>query len=210
MSTSKQIKLFFVIILFFLCCSVSSCVAENLAEKANVSKPFPELMKYPPYFKERDALTWENIKQELQHRIRFITGRRPEAPYIFCHKFQRRITKAVDRAANDGKLTFTKIDNEFLFGKDEEEIGKIQSPAPNLVNHRCNYHSYGDISRGCVIYCDFHGMDFESDFYKAHQKELETSRPAIIASDIAEIIIFLPTLVMPLILIFVFRRKPKV
>ena len=56
------------------------------------------------------------------------------------------------------------------------------------------------------MYCDAHGVDFESEFYKKHKKELEASRALVTASDIAEIIFFIPTLVFPIIAFILLRK----
>lgn len=202
-----------VLALFCLSVNLVFAVGPNVASGSQktedvIQDALPASMLYPSDFKSHDYLLWSNIKEELQHRIKFITGRHPVKLYSFCHKFQRRISKAIDRAAQENELTFSEIDNELLFGENSE-ITKIITPQPTLRLKICNYHSYGDITKGCILYCDAHGVDFESDFYKEHKKELEASRPAIIASDIAELIVFSPILIFPLLAVFLIIRNKK-
>lgn len=186
----------------------STIATDSQTTESAARSPFPQSMLYPSAFKSHDYLLWSNIKEELHHKIRFLRGRHPVLLYSFCHKFQRRIANAINRAAQNNELTFTEIDNELLFGENSE-ITNIITPQPTLRLKTCNYHSYGDITKGCVLYCDAHGVDFESDFYKQHKKELEASRPVVIASDIAELILFSPILIFPLVAFFLLLRNKK-
>ncbi len=187
--------------------SVSSPIT-NINQSSNASEAFPADLLYPKYFKSHDLLLWENIKQDLLFKLRFLFGRRFAQPYTFCHKFQRRMIRAVDRAINEGKVDITKVDNKLLF-EENPDINKIISPQPKLLNSSCVYHSLGDIRKGCVLYCEYHGMDFESDFYIDHKKELEAAKPFITSEDIAELIIFLPSVILMIIVLLFLPDKKK-
>lgn len=203
--SSKKLVIASLLFAFFLI-SFGYAEPEPVTEKVSA---FPQTMLYPTVFKSEDLLTWDNIKSELSHRIKFVLGKRSIRPYIICHKYQRLISRATDRyAKNSGELPFSVIDNKLLFSKNSD-FRKVISNPPSLRNTVCSYHSFGDINKGCVIYCDAHGVDYESEFYKKHKKELEISRPLIIASDIAELIFFSPTLVFPLLAFFLIRRQRK-
>ena len=212
-------KKWFFIVVFFVCILFSERLyADNAASVSNsitdinrsstASETFPADLLYPKYFKSHDLLLWENIKQDLMFKLRFLVGRRFAQPYTFCHKFQRRITRAVDRAVNEGKVDITKIDNKLLF-EENQVIDKILTPQPKLLNSSCVYHSFGDIRKGCVLYCEYHGMDFESDFYIDHKKELEAAKPFITSEDIAELIIFLPSVILMIIVLLFLPDKKK-
>ena len=180
-----------------------------VASPTQSSETFPKELLYPEYFKINDMLLWENIRKELIFKMRFFTGRRPQKEYTSCHKFQRRISRAIDRASSESKLTFTIVDNNLLFGKDSG-FEKILSPQPTLSNKsHCNYHSFGDISKGCVLYCDYHGIDFESDFYKQNKSKLEIYKPLILPEDVAELIIFLPSILVLMVILFLLKPKKK-
>jgi hypothetical protein len=209
----------FFIIAFFVCILFSERLyADNAASVSNsitdinrsstASETFPEDLLYPKYFKSHDLLLWENIKRDLLFKLRFLLGRRFAQPYTFCHKFQRRITRAVDRAINEGKVDITKIDNKLLF-EENEDINKIISPLPKLLNSSCVYHSFGDIRNIEHSLYEYHGMDFESDFYIEHKKELEASKPFITSEDIAELIIFLPSVILLIIVLLFLPDKKK-
>ena len=205
---SKRLNLAILLFLATLVFVSNDLLAEETASASPTlsQETFPKELLYPEYFKVNDMLLWENIRKELIFKMRFFTGKHPQKEYISCHKFQRRISRAIDRASSEGKLSFSIVDNKLLFGKDSG-FEKILSPQPNLSNKsRCNYHSFGDISKGCVLYCDYHGIDFESDFYKQNKSKLEIYRPLIIPEDIAELIIFSPSI---LVLIIIFSLLPK-
>ena len=204
----KNLNLFFIFSVFFLFFTINNLQAEeatNIASNLSINNSLPNELIYPEYFKVHDSLLWENIRKELVFKLNFLTGKRPVKDYISCHKFQRRISRAVDRTASEGNLFFDVVDNKLLFGKDSG-FEKILSPQPTLRFKKCNYHSIGNIKEGCVLYCDYHGMDFESYFYKQHKEELECSKPIIIAEDIAELILFLPFL---LVLVIIYFLLPK-
>ena len=205
----NSINLNLVSILFiFVCFLVTNCLsAEPIASNSN-SISLPQELLYPEYFKIHDMILWENIKKELIFKFRFLTGRHPQKDYLFCHKFQKRISRAIDRAASENQLFFNVVDNKLLFDKDSG-FDKILSPQSSRQNNKCNYHSFGDISKGCVIYCDYHGIDFESDFYKNHKKELEASKPLIIPEDIADFIIFTPSLLILIIIYFLLKKETR-
>lgn len=202
-SINKNYFLVYVCLLF--CFEVLPGVYGEIDANSQKIASFPDAMLYPSFFKSEDLLLWDNIKAELEHRIKFLKGRRPVKLYSVCHKYQRLICRAVDRASADNSLPFSTIDNNLLFVKNSP-LTKILSPQPSLKIKGCNYHSFGDISKGCVMYCDAHGVDFESEFYKKHKKELEASRALVTASDIAEIIFFIPTLVFPIIAFILLRK----
>ena len=107
------------------------------------------------------------------------------------------------------KLPFDIVDNKLLFDKNSN-FDKIISPQPTLSNNNCNYHSLGDINHGCVLYCDYHGIDFDSDFYKQNKSKLEISKPLILPEDIADIIIFLPSLLVLIIIYFLLPKRKKI
>ena len=52
-------------------------------------------------------------------------------------------------------------------------------------------------------------MDFESDFYIEHKKELEAAKPFITSEDIAELIIFLPSVILLIIVLLFLPDKKK-
>lgn len=167
---------------------------------------FPSNLIYAEYFKNRDKLTWKNIKDCLNFKLMYLKGRRPKPEYTFCHIFQRRTYRAIDRFSKENQLPVKEIDNDFLFGKDSE-INKILTPQKQK-DSKCVYHSFGDLTKGCVMYCDYHGVDFESDFFKEHKKEFEASQPYINSDDIAELILFSPTLIfLAFIIILVIPKK---
>ncbi len=211
MKLIKSFNLVFAILLFFSLFLFSKLQAQNLAtNSANVTlENIPQELLYPEYFKQHDMLLWENIHKELIFKIRFLTGRHPQKDYISCHKFQRRISRAIDRAASENKLTFSVVDNKLLFDKDSG-FENILSPQPTLSNKSCNYHSLGDISKGCVLYCDYHGIDFESNFFKQNRSKLEIYKPLILPEDIAELIIFSPSIIILIVILFLFPKKKKI
>lgn len=211
MKLIKRFNLVFAVLLFFSLLLFSQLQAQNLAtNSANITlENIPKELLYPEYFKLHDMLLWENIHKELIFKIRFFTGRRPQKDYISCHKFQRRISRAIDRAASENKLTFSVVDNKLLFDKDSG-FEKILSPQPNLSNKSCNYHSLGDINKGCVLYCDYHGIDFESNFFKQNRSKLEIYKPLILPEDIAEFIIFSPSIIILIIILFLLTKKKKI
>ncbi len=211
MKLIKRFNLVFSVLLFFSLFLFSKLQAQNLAtNSANVTlENIPQELLYPEYFKQHDMLLWENIHKELIFKIRFLTGRHPQKDYISCHKFQRRISRAIDRAASENKLTFSVVDNKLLFDKDSG-FENILSPQPTLSNKSCNYHSLGDISKGCVLYCDYHGIDFESNFFKQNRSKLEIYKPLILPEDIAELIIFSPSIIILIVILFLFPKKKKI
>lgn len=182
--------------------------SSNIEEK--ITRPIqqlPRTLLYSGYFQERDKLTWNNIKEELYFKLDYFKGRRPVKNYVRCHRFQRRITKFISEAIASGALNITEINNDFLFkkGSDFEKILSIQPPPSNF----CNFHSYGDLKSDCIIYCDYHGIDYESKFFKEHQKELEAARPIITSEDVAELIIFSPTFAVFVIVLFLLIPKKR-
>ena len=208
----KRLNLILIPFLLFASIFISGVLQaqEVASESKQISQEtLPKELLYPEYFRIHDLLLWENISKELKFKLRFLTGRRPQKDYIPCHKFQRRISRAIDRAASEGKLAFTVVDNQLLFNKDSG-FEKILSPQPSLSNQNCNYHSLGDISKGCVLYCDYHGIDFESDFYKKNKSKLEISKPLVLPEDIAEIIVFSPSLLVLLVIYFLLPKKKKI
>ena len=186
--------------------------AENLvvpnSNNSNLSEKPPASLLNAKYFIKHNEITWENIKEELEFKKSFFLGRHPEKPFIRCHKYQRRIVRAIDRTAQNNELKINKIDNEFLFGEDSS-IEEILSPQVKAPSINCNFHSIGDITKGCVIYCDYHGMDLESDYFKKYQKEFEATRPFITSEDVSEIIIFSPSLLMFVIIGIMLRKKKR-
>ena len=182
----------------------------NLSEKQfeNNNEQFPQKLLYPDYFKNTDAITWENIKDSLSFKIAFLRGRRPEKIYNRCHKFQRRITKFVGQAVKDGELNISKIENDFLF-TENSGIETVFEALPKQPSANCEFHSFGNLKESCVLYCDYHGIDLESDFFKNHRKEFDASKPFITSDDIAELILFLPSLFMLVIIGILWPRKRK-
>lgn len=210
-SILKRLNLILLLVLAASIFIPSVLNAEETASSSPALSPetFPKELLYPEYFRINDMLLWENIRKELIFKMRFFTGRHPQKEYISCHKFQRRISRAIDRASSESKLPFSVIDNKLLFDKDSG-FEKILSPQPTLSDKsRCNYHSFGDISKGCVLYCDYHGIDFESDFYKQNKSKLEIYKPLILPEDIAELIIFSPSILVLLIILFFLLPKKK-
>ena len=195
-------KLSIICILLFL----ASFFSKNIVIASENVASFPKELLYPEYFRINDLLLWENIRKELVFKLRFLTGRRPVKDYTPCHKFQRRISRAIDRAASEGKLEFSEVDNKLLFDKNTG-FEKIISPQPSLLDVKCNYHSIGDINNGCILYCDYHGIDFECEFYKKYRKELEITKPLIIPEDVAELILFSPSLLVLLVIYFLLPKK---
>jgi hypothetical protein len=200
--------LFFIGALFLISNALEA--QEITTEAKTVSQEsIPKELLYPEYFRIHDLLLWENIKKELIFKFRFFTGRRPQKDYTHCHKFQKRISRAIDRAASEGKLPFDIVDNKLLFDKNSN-FDKIISPQPKISNNNCNYHSLGDINHGCVLYCDYHGIDFESDFFKQNKSKLEINKPLILPEDIADIIIFSPSLLVLIIIYFLLPKRKKI
>ena len=206
----RRLNLFFLLFLtasFFISSDLQA--AETASDSISLSvENFPKELLYPEYFRIHDMLLWENIRKELIFKLRFLTGKRPQKDYISCHKFQRRISRAIDRASSESKLTFSTVDNKLLFDKDSG-FEKILSPQPTLLNKSCNYHSLGDISKGCILYCDYHGIDFESEFYKQNKNKLEIYKPLILPEDVAELIIFLPSILVLMVILFLLLPKKK-
>lgn len=206
----RRLNLFFLLFLtasFFISSDLQA--AETASDSISLSvENFPKELLYPEYFRIHDMLLWENIRKELIFKLRFLTGKRPQKDYISCHKFQRRISRAIDRASSESKLTFSTVDNKLLFDKDSG-FEKILSPQPTLLNKSCNYHSLGDISKGCILYCDYHGIDFESEFYKQNKNKLEIYKPLILPEDVAELIIFLPSILVLMVISFLLLPKKK-
>ncbi len=188
--------------------STESLKIENTANLVFDETNLPQKLLYPDFFKTRDELNWSNIKNELDFKFKYLRGIRPVKEYNRCHWLQRKITKFIKEAIINGKLKIEKIDNDFLFKKGSE-IERVLS-LPSAPTKMCEYHSYGDLTKDCVIYCDYHGIDYESDFFKKHQKQLEASKPFITSEDIAELIIFLPTFIIFIIVLFLlFHKKRK-
>ncbi|MBR4571340.1 MAG: hypothetical protein IKO19_11845 [Candidatus Riflebacteria bacterium] len=206
----KRLNLFFILLLATsLFISSDLQAAETASDSTTLSiENFPKELLYPEYFRIHDMLLWENIRKELIFKFRFFTGKRPQKDYIPCHKFQRRISRAIDRASSENKLTFSTVDNKLLFDKNSD-FEKILSPQPTLLNKSCNYHSLGDINKGCILYCDYHGIDFESEFYKQNKNKLEIYKPLILPEDVAELIIFLPSILVLMVILFLILPKKK-
>ena len=182
------------------------CFTPSYAEQDN---DLPKSLLYPKYFQKTDEITWENVKTQLRQKMRFLFGFRHKNLYMGCHKFQKRIANAIDRTvSNNENLPFDEIDNRVLFSK-YSRITEILSPQPTMIIPGCSYHSYGDIRKGCVLYCDVHGTDFDSEFYKKNKEALEAAKPFITSGDVAEIILFSPSLLMFPIIYFGFLRKKK-
>ena len=206
----NKLNLLFALLFIFSLFLSDKLQAQNLATNStNITLDnIPKELLYPEYFRIHDMLLWENIRKELIFKFRFLTGRRPKKDYIPCHKFQRLISRAIDRAASENKLTFSVIDNKLLFDKDSD-FEKILSPQPTLRDKNCNYHSFGDIKNGCVLYCDYHGIDFESEFFKKNRSRLEINKPLILPEDIAELIIFSPSILILIVIFFLLPKKKK-
>ena len=201
------------IVAVFLFLAEISCYAEPAsnsvlvpAEPESVLPGMPEKMLYPEWLRASDYITWHNVKRALYYKFRFLRGRRPTTPEVVCHKFQRRISRAVDRYVTKGfPLPFSEINDYVLFSP-ESSIDQILSPRPKLIMRSCSYHSYGDIKKGCVMYCDIHGVDHESEFYHEHRKELEASKPFLTSEDVAEMILFLPSLIILFIAVYMVKK----
>ena len=188
-----------------------SSQSQNLNEKqADFSNRnlYPQKLLYPDYFKKSDEITWENIKDSLSFKIAFLRGRRPEKIYVRCHRFQRRITKFVGQAVKDGELDIKEINNDFLFNE-KTGIEKVFPTLPKIPSANCEFHSFGNLKDSCVLYCDYHGIDLESDFFKNHREKFDASKPLVTADDIAEFIIFSPSLFMLVIIGLLIPRKKK-
>lgn len=207
-----KIKWIILAICFFISYNIHNSEADDLkstdsktASDTYLSNQLPSSLLNAVYFKNHNEINWNNIKDELIFKKNFFTGRRPEKPYTRCHKFQRRITRAIDRSLANKEIELKVVDNNFLFGENSS-IERILSQ-PKSPSALCNFHSIGDLSKGCVLYCDYHGIDFESDFFKQHRKEIESSQPFLKSEDIAEIIIFSPYLLMLVIIWFMWPKK---
>ena len=208
-----KVKWIILAICFFISLNIQNSKADNskiienkTASETNLSNKLPDSLLNASYFKNHNEINWKNIKEELIFKKYFFTGRRPEKPYTKCHKFQRRISRAIDRSIANKEIDLKLVDNNFLFGE-KSSIEKIISPLPKSPSAQCNFHSIGDLSKGCVLYCDYHGIDYESDFFKQHRKEIESAQPFLKSEDIAEIIIFSPYLLILVIIWFMWPKK---
>lgn len=216
------LKRFFSFILF-ITTSIHILLADNniasnalkLSEKASQSEKgnnLPNLFLYPDYFKNSDQITWENIKKELFFKYSYLKGKRPEKPYVKCHKFQRRITKFIKEAIVSGTINISEVNNNFLFTMGSG-IEKVFTSKPIIPDEKhCKFHSIGNLKENCLIYCDYHGMDFNNDFFNNHKDLFEKQKPFLVAEDIAELIIFIPTFILFCIVISLLisrHRKQK-
>ncbi len=219
MQIKSRIHISFLLLAIVLSCfSLNSLTAENISSQSlnlnnqqtdsSFTNQYPQKLLYPDYYKSTDEITWENIKDFLSFKLAFLRGRRPEKVYVRCHRFQRRITKFVGQAIKDGELDVKQIDNDFLF-KENSGIEKVFPSIPKMPSANCEFHSFGNLKNDCVLYCDYHGIDLESDFFKNHRKELEKSKPFLTSEDIADIILFSPSLVMLVIIGILLPRKKK-
>lgn len=175
-----------------------------------VSDLVPREILYPEYFQRTDQLSLRNIMAELRFRFEFVMGIKPEPRYRYCYKMQKRIEKALERMiAAEKKLPFKFIDDALLFNM-ESPLAEYLKPVPLKINERCGYKSFGELGGSGIIYCVYHGLDGDSDFYKRHQHQFEGARPFITAFDIVELMIFLPAmLVLPLTWIIMKKTLEK-
>ncbi len=177
---------------------------KNSVDISNDLSSYDKLF-YPDYYRNHDLLTWDNIVDELKFKIAYLTGKRPVKEYMRCHMFQRRITKFLKLSLENRVLSFDKVDNSFLFDKDSS-IKKVLSDLrpPSIF---CVFHSIGDVRKDCVIYCDYHGIDYESNYYKNNINKFDKDKPFIISEDIADFILFIPNLLILIIICYFFTKK---
>lgn len=207
-----------ILAVFLLSFSLNSLQAENSSESLNLTSKsntnpseatkLPAKMLYPDYFRKTEEISWENIKDALNFKLAFLRGRRPVKEYVKCYRFQKRITKFVGKAIKDEEIKIKDINNDFLFN-DGSGIEVVFSTLPVSPSSSCNFHSFGDLKKNCIFYCEYHGLDIDNDFFKAHQKEIDASKPFISADDIAEFILFSPVLLMLIIIYFLLPRKKE-
>lgn len=218
LKSQNVVASFLILAVFLSYFSLNSLQAENASESnelatkqlSNTSDTtsLPAKMLYPDYFRKTDEISWENIKDALNFKLAFLRGRRPVKEYVKCYRFQKRITKFVGKAVINGEVDIKDINNDFLF-HEGSGIEVVFSTLPVAPSSSCNFHSFGDLKKNCVFYCDYHGLDIDNDFFKTHQKEIEATKPFISADDIAEFILFSPVLLMPIIIFFLLPKKKQ-
>lgn len=156
----------------------------------------PGEILYPEYFRRTDLVTLRNIVAEVRFRLEFMLGIRPEPRYRNCYKMQKRLAKALERmVAAEKSLPFNFVDDELVFHPDSP-LAAYLKPMPLKISDRCSYKSFGDPEKNGVLYCAYHGVDMDSEFYQTHQHSFNSVRPWLTAFDIVELLIFMPAMLI--------------
>ena len=199
------------IILLLINCPVAAdfdMTPYQLAETASITISADIL--YPEYFCERDRVTLNNIISEFRFRLRFFLGSRPEHGWKNCFKMQNRIEHGLRRMLEAEKsLPFKRLDDNLLYNP-ESPLLQYLRPIPLKSSEKCSFKSLGELGHGGAVYCVYHGLNHNSDFYRHHQHEFDNARPFITAYDVVEIMIFLPALLILPITWMIMKRALEI
>lgn len=167
----------------------------------------PEEMLYPKYLKNRDEISYTNVRNELRFRFWAHKFNFRELPHENCYKMQRRLGKALEIMREAG-APIPEINDETAFDEKSpiREYMKLQAKRPH---GECSFSAYKeDANANEVIYCKYHGLDrdMHNDFAKRHIGDFRAARPFINAFDVAELILFLPALIIFGITLIVLKK----
>jgi len=161
---------------------------------------------YPPYFRETDRITLSNLIAEIRFRFEFFAGISPESKHSSCFVMQNRINRAVEKMrAEKSELPFKRIDDNLIFNE-SSPLSEYLKPVPRKIAPRCSFRSVGNLDNDVVVYCTFHGISFDTDFYARHRHRFDSARPLINSFEIVEMLIFFPTLLILPITWYVMKK----
>lgn len=197
------------IVLLMLCFCVAGFADFDLTAYEVAEVPvasMPSDFFYPPYFRDTDQLTFRNVSREIIFRLEFISGVRPEMPYMHCYKMQKRIERALKRyqkASNTAVLR--RLDDNLLFNS-ESPLDAYLKPMPVPPTTNCSYRSVGDLSEDGLLYCVHHGPVRDSTAYRKYGKYFTREKPFFTAFDLVELLIFSPVLFILPVTWYIMRK----
>ena len=188
------------LLVFLLCCFSGVCQADFKLEPYQTivasNSELPGELLYPECFRRTDKITLVNLIGEFRSRFEFFVGLGGEPAFRSCFKMQARINKGLERMlSSEGRLPFNYIDDALIYNPSSPFFEYLR-PVPLKTTDYCSFRSFGDLVASGTVYCVFHGSDFSSRFYLEHQRQFDAARPAFTAFDLAELLIFLPTLLI--------------